>query len=356
MDKKKQLEQKEELNPYSLYGIDGIGPTTIQQLEENGIRTMYDVKALSPTTIAQFIKGDSDKATKLYNFCKDFLIDKGLIWDTVMTASELAEKQKNLNTLTTGCNDLDYLLDGGVKSRSLTEFYGETAAGKSQLGSTLAIMAQRPVAEHGLKLGENPPIIIIIDTENKYSPQRLKQIVISRGFAKDEQEAGTFLNNIKLIFPKTVTEQLFAIGRVREWLSNQLDIKLIIIDSMSALVRAEMSERNVSWLKKDVLNKMFLEIRGIAETFNVVVVLMNQIYNSPDMNFGDPDIAFGGNIWGHALGSRIKLERTQAHIKVGSGQNERKYVKCKARIIKSPTHGEEEIQYYVNETGLVGVT
>lgn len=346
---------QKELDPYSLNGIEGIGPTTIKHLEDAGIKTMFDVIALSPTTIAQLIKGDDDKATKLFYACKNFLIEKKLAWDTVMSATELLQKQKELPTLTTGCSGLDYLLDGGLRPRSITEIYGENGSGKTQLGSVLSILAQTPLEAGGLKDSNNVPITIIVDTENKYNPKRLMQIAIARGLADTEEDALNFLNNIKIITPKTVTEQLYAIGKIREWLSGKLNIKLVIIDSSTALIRAEMSERNVSWLKKDVLNKMFLEIRGIAETFNVVVVLMNQIYNSPDMTFGDPDIAYGGNITGHALGTRIKLEKTQSHVKVGSGVNERRYLKCKARVIKSPIRGEEEIQYYINDTGLISV-
>jgi DNA repair protein RadA len=340
-----------ELDPYSLEGIAGIGPTTIKTLAENGIKTMYDVVALTPTTIAQYIKGDDDKATKLHDFCKNYLIQNNFVSKNIMSATELLEVQQKLSILQTRCQGLDYLLDGGIRSKVMTEFYGENGSGKSQLGHLLAILAQLPVEEGGLKNSDNTPIVVIIDTENKYSTRRIMQIAVARGLAEDEEDAKKFTNNIKIMLPKTVSEQLYMIGLIRQWLSSKLNIRLLIIDSATALIRAEMSERNVSWMKKDVMNSMFLQLRGIAEVFDIPIVVMNQIYNSPDVSFGDNDIPYGGHIFGHAISTVIKFEKTNGHIEVKG----KRYLKHKARCIKSPLRGEEEIQFYINETGLVSI-
>jgi DNA repair protein RadA len=340
-----------KLDPYSLEGIAGIGPTTIKTLAENGIKTMYDVVALSPTTIAQLIKGDDDKARKLHDVCKTYLMENQLVWNNIMTATDLLKLQSESPVLPTQCSALDYLLDGGIKTRSITEFFGENGSGKSQLGHALAILAQLPTEQGGFKTNENTPVSIIIDTENKYSARRLIQIILTRGLAENESDAEKFLNNIKILQPKTVSEQLHMIGLVRNWLSAKINIKLLIVDSATALIRAEMSERNVSWMKKDIMNNMFLQLRGISETFAIPIILMNQIYNSPDVMFGDPDIAYGGNIFGHAITTRIKLERTGGHITV----NGRKFLKHKAKCVKSPLRGEEETQFYIDNTGLVGI-
>lgn len=345
------MADNKQLNAYSLEGLEGIGPTTIKTLEDNGIKTMYDVVALTPTTIAQFIRGDDDKATKLHTLCKKFLMENGLVWNNVMTATELYEKQIAAPILPTKCESLDYLLDGGIRTRTITEFVGENGSGKSQLGHVLSILVQLPVEQGGLKTDDNTPITIIIDTENKYSSKRLMQIAIARGLATNEEEAKTFTNNIRIMQPKTVSEQLYMIGLVREWLSGKLNIKLLIIDSAVALIRSEMSERNVSWMKKDVLNNMFLQLRGIAEVFNIPVIVMNQVYNSPDVVFGDPDIAYGGHIFGHAMGTIIKFDRTNSHVEVKG----RKFLKHKAKCIKSPLRGEEEVQFYIDDTGLRGI-
>lgn len=342
---------QQELSAYSLHGIDGIGDTTITTLENYGIKTMFDVVALTPTTIAQYIKGDDDKATKLHEFCKNYLIDNKLVWNNIMSGLELYKLQQEAPILKTQCEALDYLLDGGIRPRVITEFYGEGGSGKSQLGHLLVVLAQLPAEQYGLKTTDNTPVVVVIDTENKYSAKRIIQIAMARGLASDANEAEKFLNNFKVLQPKTVSEQLYHIGLVRTWLSANINIKLLIIDSATALVRAEMSERNVSWLKKDVLNSMFLQLRGIAEVFGIPIVVMNQIYNSPDINFGDPDIAYGGNIFDHNMATKIKLARTHAHIDVKGVR----FLKHKAKCIKSPLRGEDEVQFYINDAGLVGL-
>ncbi len=374
-----------KLNPYNLEGIDGLGPVRMKNLQNNGINNMFDVAVSNPTQLKQIMACELPIAEKVFKICKGYLESNEFIWKSDMTATELLQKRKTLNRLKTGCPGLDTILDGGIEERSITEFYGENGSGKSQLGHKLAIMAQLPTTQGGLAVeGEKPPIVVIIDTENKYSPERMIKIATAMGLVEDlpvelqkkmassnlteddktqfdelrtkqEKDAEKYLNNIHIIHPRSTSEQLFALNKVKSWLSSKLSIKLVLIDSVVGLSRSEMTERGTSWLKKDFTNEFFRLMRSVAETFNVVMVEMNQIYNSPDQAFGDPDVALGGNILGHALGTRIKFEKTQSKYKIGSGVNERKYVKNIARVIKSPLRGPDEIQYYIDDTGLVDV-
>lgn len=374
-----------KLDPYSLDNIDGLGPVRKQKLLDNGITTMFDVAVSNPTQLQQIMACEMPIVEKVFKTCKSYLESNEFIWKSDMTAVELLHKRKTLHRLKTGCSGLDTILDGGIEERSITEFYGKNGSGKSQLGHKLSIMAQLPTTQGGLHLeGEKPPITVIIDTENKYSPERMIKILLAMGLIEDlpndlkkkaatgnmtdeekitfddlrtkqEKDAEKYLANIHIKHPRNAAEQLFALKKVRSWLSAKLSIKLIIIDSTVALFRGEMSERGTSWRKKDLMNEMLLLMRGIAETFNVVLVSMNQIYNSPDQQFGDGDVPYGGNLLGHALGTRIKFEKTNGHVKIGSGSNEKRFVKNIAIVKKSPLRGPDEIQYYIEDSGLVDV-
>lgn len=51
-------------------------------------------------------------------------------------------RRKNLIRLTTGSNELNKLLGGGIESQAITEMFGEFRTGKTQLCLTLCVTAQ----------------------------------------------------------------------------------------------------------------------------------------------------------------------------------------------------------------------
>lgn len=58
------------------------------------------------------------------------------------TATEFHQKRSEIIQLTTGSNELDKLLGGGIETGSITEIFGEFRTGKTQLCHTLAVTCQ----------------------------------------------------------------------------------------------------------------------------------------------------------------------------------------------------------------------
>lgn len=69
-------------------------------------------------------------------------------------------RRKNLIRLTTGSNELNKLLGGGVESQAITELFGEFRTGKTQLCLTLCVTAQM-----GREQGGGNGKVCYIDTE-----------------------------------------------------------------------------------------------------------------------------------------------------------------------------------------------
>jgi DNA repair protein RadA len=86
-----------------------------------------------------------------------------------------------IKRISTGSKSLDDILGGGIETKALTEFYGETGSGKTQLCHTLCIMATQHKCEDGI-----PGKAIYVDTEGKFRPERIASIATSRGFNTDE--------------------------------------------------------------------------------------------------------------------------------------------------------------------------
>lgn len=54
-----------------------------------------------------------------------------------VAASVIFEQRSELIQITTGCKELDTILEGGIETGSITEIYGEFRCGKTQLCHTL---------------------------------------------------------------------------------------------------------------------------------------------------------------------------------------------------------------------------
>jgi DNA repair protein RAD51 len=148
----------------------GIALADIQKLNAAGYHT---VESVAHATIRKLsdVKGISDaKVTKLKE------IVKAMVPMDFKTAADALEDRKALVTLSTGSNELDKLLEGGIETGSITEVFGEFRTGKTQLAHTLCVTCQMAVTEGGAE-GK----AIYIDTEGSFRPHRLQAIAVRFG-------------------------------------------------------------------------------------------------------------------------------------------------------------------------------
>ncbi|PIO01491.1 DNA repair and recombination protein RadA, partial [Candidatus Pacearchaeota archaeon CG09_land_8_20_14_0_10_30_9] len=87
------------------------------------------------------------------------------------------------------------------------------------------------------------------------------------------------------------------------------------------------------------LNRYMHELMKIAETYNLVVYVTNQVMANPAQLFGDPTNAIGGNIVGHASTYRLYLRRAKQGSRV-------------AKLIDSPNLPDGEAIYFVTNQGI----
>ncbi len=114
--------------------------------------------------------------------------------------------------------------------------------------------------------------------------------------------------------------------------------KMIIIDSIISLHRAEFAGRGTLADRQQRLNSIMHKLVKIAEIYNVAIVVTNQVQSTPDTFFGDPTRPAGGNVIGHASTYRIYLR------KAGNDRI--------AKIIDSPYHPYSDVRFTVNEKGV----
>ena len=306
--------------------IEGVGPTTARKLKEAGIISVMDLAVTSADELAVDLNSSKDTAATFIMAAQRLLRESNILEKEFVTAESALEKRKSLMRCSTGSRALDELLLGGIETQAVTEFYGEFGSGKSQICHTLAAIAPQPKESGGLNGG-----VIYIDTEGTFRPERLNQIARAR-----ELEPSHVLKNVAVCKVYNSSHLELIIKDLGKYV-NDFNAKLVIIDSIISLHRAEFAGRGTLADRQQRLNGLLHKVIRLAEIFNIAVVITNQVQSSPDTFFGDPTKAAGGNVIGHASTYRIYLRK--------SGENRT------AKMIDSPYHPYSDAKFTLNEKG-----
>jgi len=213
-------------------------------------------------------------------------------------ADMLDQSRKEQIVFTTGCEALDGILAGGVRTRGITEFVGEYSTGKTE--SLLTILCEA--------LGRNSTFgAIFFDSEESFSEKRVAQIARLRGYEPKE-----ILGRI-LYVPVWHTQHFMESVRWADRLIKERNVKLLLVDSIIAPLRAEYVGREVLWQRQQLLNRILRDLLNYAKGFNLAVVVTNQVVANPQVVYtGDPTankVPTGGNILAHNAETRIYLRK-----------------------------------------------
>ncbi|MEK6898045.1 MAG: DNA repair and recombination protein RadA [Nanoarchaeota archaeon] len=318
-EKAEKVEKEPELSD-----LPGIGPTSLKKLEDAGVYNLMSLAVMTPKGLAEMVGVGEAVARKAIQAARKMMNLE------FVDGMEYAKRRENIGYITTGSKNLNDLLGGkGVESRAITEAYGAYGSGKTQVGLTLAVNVQLPVEKGGAN-GK----CVFIDTEGTFRPVRIKQIAEAMG-ANSEK----VLKNIFVARAFNSDHQILLMEKIGEMIKNGEPIKLLIIDSLTAHFRAEYAGRGQLADRQQKLNRYLHDLMRIAETYNLAVYVTNQVMVNPAQMFGDPTVAIGGNIVGHASTYRVYLRRGKQGSRV-------------AKMIDSPNLPENETVFYVTEGGV----
>lgn len=246
------------------------------------------------------------------------------------TASEHLTQRADIITLSTGCKDLDTLLNGGIETGSITELYGEFRTGKTQLCHTLAVTCQLPISNGG---GEGK--CIYIDTEGCFRPENLAKIAERFGLAESD-----VLDNVAVARAQNSEHQMQLLTQASAMMIESR-FSLIIVDSATNLFRTDFIGRGELAERQQNLALFMRQLQRLANEFGIAVVITNQVVASPDSSMFSREALkpIGGNIIAHASTTRIKLRK---------GRGENRIMK----IIDSPSLPESEATFAITSGGI----
>ena len=321
----------------TLESLQGVDRNLIDKLEGVGIQSISDLATTTATELLEDYYSNYDEdargidietISRLIIKAKQKLIEDGLIDKEFTTAEDMLETRKKLIRFTIGSQAFDLFLEGGIETQALTEIAGEFGSGKSQLCYTLCVTANGGFPDNG---------IIFVDTENAFRAERVHQIAESRGLDAEEIMKRIFVCRIYY------SAHLEAVVRSLAKSIEQYNARLVIIDSIISLHRAEFPGRETLSERQQRLNIILHKVIRLAEIYNVAIVYTNQVQAQPDNFFGSGSgfgsmIAAGGNIMAHASTYRIFL-RKAGHNRI-------------ATMLDSPYHAYSQVKFTIDEQGI----
>ncbi|KAA8497980.1 DNA repair protein RAD51-like 1 [Porphyridium purpureum] len=311
--------------PVALLASKGVSATDVKKLQEGGYHTVESVAYATKKSLLA-VKGISEaKADKLLAEAAK-LVHLGFV-----TANEFHLQRQDLMHLTTGSEELDKLLAGGIETGSITEMFGEFRTGKTQLCHTLCVTCQMGVDQGGAE-GK----AMYIDSEGTFRPERL--VSIAERFDLDPQAV---LDNVAYARAHNSDHQLALLNLACAMMAESR-YALLVVDSATALYRTDYSGRGELAARQQHLAKFLRYLQRIADEFGVAVVITNQVVAQVDggaMFAVDPKKPIGGNIIAHASQTRLYLRK---------GRGENRIVK----IYDSPSLPEGEASFAITEGGV----
>ncbi|XP_034218738.1 DNA repair protein RAD51 homolog 2 isoform X1 [Prunus dulcis] len=209
-------------------------------------------------------------------------------YQTALTLMEQRVQKEHMGGhLPTRLKGLDNALCGGIPFGVLTELVGPAGIGKTQLCLKLALLASLPTAYGGL--GGR---VIYIDVESKFSSKRMIEMG-SKSFPDMFHTKGMaqeMAGRILVLQPASLSEFTESLQQLKiSLLQNQ--VKLLIIDSMAALISGIIGEPIHSSTCLTSLSREYGQgparqhllgwhisfIKSLAEFSRIPVVVTNQV-------------------------------------------------------------------------------
>jgi len=308
--------------------LPGVGPAIAEKLREAGFNSLEAIAVASPMELVATTEIGEATASKIITAAREAADIGGF-----ETGDKILERRHNIGKLTTGSKSLDELIGGGLETQALTEFYGEFGSGKTQIAHQLAVNVQLPPEKGGLNGS-----VIIIDTENTFRPDRIKDM--SEGAELDYNDV---LKNIHVARAYNSNHQILLVekaGELAEELkATEKPVRLMIIDSATAQFRSEYVGRGTLADRQQKINRHLHDALKFGDLNNAVVMITNQVMAKPDAFFGDPTRPIGGHIVGHTATFRLYLRKSKGEKRV-------------AKLVDSPNMPEAEAVFSVSSIGI----
>ena len=361
--------------------------------KSKGVTHVHELIELTTPEIMQTLRlRNPGEAASFISTYSSQLLAQRLFSST--TCAELLSQRVDSARVSFGCPLLDNVFHGGLKLGTVTEIFGEAGAGKSQLCLQMCLRVVLP-AEHGGLEG----CAAYVDFESQLKLQRFDAMAVPFISAAQEQHKASDPHVLNIA---SLRDNLFVLSGQRDHeilmkeieslliqhkLPDQRRIKLVVIDSIAAMLRSEYQREEAS-ARAHELWTIGQFLHHIAVEYDIAVVVVNQVSDVMDAtdyqsteNFAatqvapsDPTAGLSishllvskqvvptlGMTWSNCLHTRIQLSRTSMEITIpgagGSRATATTTLVRKAQVVLSPELPSNTTFFVVEQTGIHGLS
>jgi len=305
-----------------LKDLPGVGEKTAETLAEAGLGTLMSIAVSSPAEISS-VAGISEKvARKLIKAARDSL---KLGFET---ARAYAEKRNKPKRLSTGCESFDEMLGGGFESAAITEIYGRTGSGKTQMSHLITVRAL---------MEDKNNKTVFIDSESTFRESRIKDFCEANGVDYDAA-----MKRIYVARSYNSAHQMLLVDELERILQKDNSYRVLVVDSLTSHFRSEFVGRGTLANRQQLLNKHLHQLLKIADLYGLVVIVTNQVQSDPGMMYGNPEKPIGGNILSHSATSIVYIRPAAKGTWF-------------AKLVDSPDQPQSECNYLITKDGFEDV-
>lgn len=247
----------------------------LDAVKQNGV-CIVDFLTLTPKELARLIQRSINEVFRFQQFLVHEYNEKYL----EIRENDSISPDDGPKCFTTADVAIDELLGGGIFTHGITEIFGESSTGKSQLLMQLALSVQ--LSESAGGLGGK---CVYITTEGDLPTQRLESMLSSR---PAYEKLGITQSNIFTVSCNDLINQEHIINVQLPILLERSkgSIKLVIIDSISHHLRVELQNKSFreSQENKNYLDRMAEKLQILAHDYSLSVVVANQVGDKPLTN------------------------------------------------------------------------
>ena len=298
------------------------------KLGNAGYHSPRIIAASGLTDIVEKLGVDLEQASQINSWAVRKIEKTGEHPPSFSSADLFYNRVKNPDKLPTGSNELNEILGGGIEFGAITHIYGPSGVGKTQFCYNLCLEVQRSVNEK-----ETGAKAIYIDTENKFTPNRIIEITKTRGLKIKD-----ILQNIMIVKTINSTQLENTLQKIPGLIEKDSKIKLVIVDSMINHYRHEYDGLQKLSERQGRLGKNIGLLQRTCQLYGVAVVITNQVSSNSSSYSADKHIPTGGNV----------LIQSSKHLIYfnNSGRN------FLAKIINSTSLPRGEARFAIGNSGI----
>ncbi|KAM7522247.1 hypothetical protein LguiA_012149 [Lonicera macranthoides] len=212
----------------------------------------------------------------------------------------LEDAQQNKHILSTGCERIDALLQGGLREGHLTELVGPSSSGKTQV----CLQAASSIAKR------YSGSVVFVDTGNSLSPKRVAQIISQISDPADEEVNKVLERVMKNIVCHGVFNIFTLLDVLNQLKSNfksqiSFQVRLLIVDSISSLITPILGGSGAHGHAL-MISAGFL-LKELAHEHNLAIIVTNHMVGGEGGNL-KPAL---GESWKSIPHVRLRLSRDQ---------------------------------------------